>query len=859
MAERQHPTTSKQSVTRTKRKPGHPPSSTRKVIPDKTLSIEKAKHHRAASRLSEKSTTSASCITSSESEISDAEAKSSIMMQNSKHSQKTTKKEHSTDFLRVNEVEYDGKIYDLSQSYSSDSKIVQTQTESIEKKLKLTTLADDLSSLGKLVHLACCGVVGHTELEKETRNVLVNVGDITDDTYHTLNDFERTSKRALQSMQTAYAFLKENLEREALNMFKDIQKDAEKMFEKSNELSDKCKTQSKSVNELGNKTSKEKKATEEQKIETDNLINKSKIEEKHQKEIIENSIDQVDKKEKNAAVTSNDEKEVFKRKDELAKQFEEKKQSKNEDIKQRKAQLKLKFDDDNSKVTSAMAKSQEKFENTVLADKKQYNKTLKELDKTLKKDIKSAEDAYKAKVNEIKKEYKLAIEKNDKFEELEIEKQRKKYEKTCSDAEAEYRFTTNQSEKDYNNAIQKNNNELQRELTLATEKLDAALDANKQVYSAKVQECYWNKSKTKVHTEWSEEDAKSKTTKSETESDARSKNNKKNKEAFDDRETKLKDAFRDKNSKIKEAENLMTLKIDDVKEKVKKLNKNEIETKDEKIDAAESNKKETIRSYQETKENEELKAKQNKEDSEQSAKDIKQAEDDNNKLEKENLLKSYQFDLKQLDDELTKAVKEMDEEYQKELDIIDENFKYLKEQSAKYESEIKSLQKQREESYKKMLEFAQKIKDGTASSEGQQISIECLHEAKSALYKIEVIMRQASSFWKKVGKHCEDMVENVLVKQIESIKDSDSVTRKRMYGSEVFKQAALKYSGQWHALKDTCSAASEHITLVQDEINQYLCENPTKEQAVELVKKLATDMLDSDVSQRMISDKPANE
>ena len=74
------------------------------------------------------------------------------------------------------------------------------------------------------MRLACCGVVGHTELQIKTREVLINVGDFTDDTFHYLNDFERTSKNALQTMQTAYRFLKENLEGEALNMFNLVQK-----------------------------------------------------------------------------------------------------------------------------------------------------------------------------------------------------------------------------------------------------------------------------------------------------------------------------------------------------------------------------------------------------------------------------------------------------------------------------------------------------------------------------------------------------------------------------------------------------------------------------------------------------------
>ena len=119
-------------------------------------------------------------------------------------------------------------------------------------------------------------------------------------------------------------------------------------------------------------------------------------------------------------------------------------------------------------------------------------------------------------------------------------------------------------------------------------------------------------------------------------------------------------------------------------------------------------------------------------------------------------------------------------------------------------------------------------------------------------------MRNASNFWRKVGKHCEDISQNVLNTQIQSISNTDNSTRQRMWNSNTFKEAALEYQGQWHALKDMCAVASEHITLVQDEINHYICENPSKEEAVILVQQLAADLLGSHMSKSMILDKPAN-
>ena len=88
--------------------------------------------------------------------------------------------------------------------------------------------------------------------------------------------------------------------------------------------------------------------------------------------------------------------------------------------------------------------------------------------------------------------------------------------------------------------------------------------------------------------------------------------------------------------------------------------------------------------------------------------------------------------------------------------------------------------------------------------------------------------------------------------QIQNISNTDSLTRQRMWNSNTLKEAALEYKGQWHALKDMCAIASENITLAQDEINQYICENPSEEEAVSLLQQLAVDLLGSDMSKNMM-------
>ena len=84
--------------------------------------------------------------------------------QKSTYAKKVTKDNSSHDLLPMHLVIYDGKKYDLSDQRSIDREFIQNQTKFIEDKLKLKMLGNDLSSLGKFVRLAYCGVVGNTDL-----------------------------------------------------------------------------------------------------------------------------------------------------------------------------------------------------------------------------------------------------------------------------------------------------------------------------------------------------------------------------------------------------------------------------------------------------------------------------------------------------------------------------------------------------------------------------------------------------------------------------------------------------------------------------------------------------------------------
>ena len=466
--------------------------------------------------------------------------------------------------IHVAKYDKDSKKYDLSKTLPTDSQLVKDQREFIEKRLRLKTLSEDLSSLSKFVRLACCGVVGHTDLQIKTREILISIGDITDDTFHTLQDFETTSEDALQTMQAAYGFLKENLEEQAISMFREIQQSSEKMCEISKLLSEKCKMQSTEVNKLGNETLQEKAHTTAQKEETDRDAHQKTAEKEYQKIIITDIDKKVDEKKKKVADAIQDEKEGLDKINKLTEEAQEKLKHERHNVEKIKAELKSKFDTDYAKILDEIKMNQKKYEDTLLSNKETYEKTLKVLDETCNVKIQSAESIYEENKQQNNEEFQKADRENNVSYEQATKELKENYDRSVSGIETEYQFTEEEINKEYQDAIQASNEELENMLTLATQKLEAALAANEKIYNAKIK-AWKDKGITEVHEEWSKRDAEEMKIKHEMEKSAKTNNITAYKLAQECRDRKLNTAKEDKKSKLAEAEttksqNLLSIK-----------------------------------------------------------------------------------------------------------------------------------------------------------------------------------------------------------------------------------------------------------------------------------------------------------
>ena len=777
----------------------------------------------------------------------------SLQIANSKFINKKNNHKPAHNTMPSNIVEYKGRNYDLAKPIPTKSQLVEDQAKQIEETLNISTLGRDLSSLGGFVHLACCGVVGHTELQIKMRKVLVRVGDITDDTHHALKDFEATSTDALETLETAYGYLKENLEEEAFSLLEQVQESSEEMYKITEELSKKCKEESKNVNELSNETLKEKEATEKQKEETDKLVIKHKLQQKIHEKIITDSSKRVVKMEKQAEETSINEKKVFEEKKKLANETEVKLQTKRESVKQDKINLKLQYDTADSNIEDKKRESQNKYEQALLSNKNLYEEKLEELNSKLNEKIKSAENSYEKILQQNKEKYEQEEKENDKSSENKIEEQREYYRKVTSDAENAYYFAIKRIEKECEDTIETSNDRFKNALEIDKQKLEAELAANKQIFNAQAKSKWTSGSEAKVHAEWAKKDVEAKRIQAEIEDSKRSKNIDEHEAARKCKNRKLAEAFEEKRSKLEKAKEDMDFEIEKLSQKKRESNASAMEKMKKENFTAKSNKDKAISDAENVKRIAEIEAKDKKKNADKLAEDIKKQEDDAYKSQQEHILEKYKLDVQQINKDLENAEEKINEEYKKNLKIIDDEYEHLEKKSARYEANIKENQEKSDTSYQKRLEFIQQIKDGLDLSEGQETSIKCLHEAETALHHIQVIMKDASNFWKDVGRHCKSITLN---RQLKLMKTKDPLSRKKVWEGNTFKLAAVKYQAKWVSLKDKCALACKHITSVKSEIRGYICENPTKEVAKRMVQKLAAEL--STNSEKMISDKAAN-
>ena len=243
------------------------------------------------------------------------------------------------------------------------------------------------------------------------------------------------------------------------------------------------------------------------------------------------------------------EKEGLDKSNNLTEEAQEKLKHVCQNVEKIKAELKSKYDTAYAKISDEIKMNRKTYEDTLLSNKETYEKTLKELDETYKVKIQSAESIYEEKKKQNDEEFQKADRENNESYEQAIKELKENYDRSVSDIETEYQLTKEDINKEYQDAIQASNDELANMLTLATQKLEAALAVNKQIYNVKIKD-WKDKGITKVHEELSKRDAEEMKIKREIEKSTRTDNITAHKLAQETRDKKLNTAKEDKKANL---------------------------------------------------------------------------------------------------------------------------------------------------------------------------------------------------------------------------------------------------------------------------------------------------------------------
>ena len=163
----------------------------------------------------------------------------------------------------------------------------------------------------------------------------------------------------------------------------------------------------------------------------------------------------------------------------------------------------------------------------------------------------------------------------------------------------------------------------------------------------------------------------------------------------------------------------------------------------------------------------------------------------------------------------------------------DEKFMHLK-----YAHEQQTLQ---QDAVQQIAEFMMRIENCKDSSKLADIAIDALQAAIGGLKALTVVMMRATEFWDRMHAHVELLKKPIMTKYIAEMKSDTDMTaeeRKAEWNSNHFKRKAITYAASWVALYRVCTQYMKELEHVQDGIYKVMEENPTLDEARELLSEL---------------------
>ena len=188
-------------------------------------------------------------------------------------------------------IVYEGETYSLLKVPESQAKLVLSAKQRMMQTINLSQLAKDLSNLGMLLRLAFNGVVGYIDLQIKVRKIFYNVVRLCDESVHTINEFQRASDTALESLQATYEYLVDGLDELAIINLEEIAGVAGQMKAAAKKLSEEFRKEALSVQKLEEETSQEESKARESSSDKEKQRKQAEIDKDKQKQIFDDMVE----------------------------------------------------------------------------------------------------------------------------------------------------------------------------------------------------------------------------------------------------------------------------------------------------------------------------------------------------------------------------------------------------------------------------------------------------------------------------------------------------------------------------------------------------------------------------------------
>ena len=681
-------------------------------------------------------------------------------------------------------VIYNETVYNLIDIPAKDSQVVKEKIKRFENQLNVEWfIKTKMLDLGPLVQLAYFGVVDHAGLQREVRPVLGDVSDLCDSIIQALNGVKRSLHGALIRIQTAYEYLENSSEANALQILNGLKLILKKLSVDSNSSSQEESKETEQLSSDSDLSSQEE--SEEEAIKKKKLSLSQKCWKKAKLLL---QIHHEAEKEKEAV------------EDEARKQVQELSANKIEKFVcgflMRKS----------SKIILEENKKIDGFKET----KEKISKDKAKCKETYDKDLENATKKCKEELNKLKSKYDSDCAKLNKKKPNKLDKEINKSE-TISAA-----------------SIKSADDKLMQEKSSQHDRLVAGHQGkikqslNKQKISKNhqpIQSSDHKETKKKTSgTDIEDPEMKNSCSAEQTESSSLSINDSIEPQLIAAKANiKLEDTQRPQKaiSHIIATENsnmdILTPLCQDESTKAVSIKEMPINEK-EKVVTDENKISSTATSNNKDK------------------KSTIKGEELTLKKQQEALLKEYLNNKQQIE----KVKTDIHIKYQADIKELDKQLETLNQKLTASKKTIKDSEQKIKEIQQKIPVLSKIIAKKEEVKELNNTKIDCICHSIAALYNVGSIMKQLGNFLEDFTALCHQLNDRTLFRQIKYLQN-----RKELWKSSAFKLVMLNCYGNYVAFTSVCTVAVECMTKAQEEVYRNISKNLSRDEAFKLVQQNA--------------------